>query len=83
MLLVKVDTTGALQFIWSDKLRPLFDAGAGTIARASHVEPNLDGDWCADLSPVGGPTLGPFKERQLALDAEVAWLNENYLGVGQ
>lgn len=80
---VKVDTSGVLHFIWSDKLRPLFDAGAGVITRASHVEPTETGEWGANLSPVGGPTLGPFKERQAALDAEVKWIEENHLGVPQ
>jgi hypothetical protein len=47
------------------------------IRRASHVEPVAGGKWTADMSPVGGPVLGPFETRSLALDAEVAWLNEN------
>lgn len=33
--------------------------------------------WQADLSPSNGPTLGPFHKRQDAIDAEIAWLNEN------
>lgn len=36
-------------------------------------------EWVADLSPVGGPCLGPFKDRTRAIDAEVMWLNENFL----
>ena len=52
------------------------------IARASHVEPTPDGQWEADLSPVSGPVLGPFDTRREALDAEVAWLRANVLGIG-
>lgn len=53
--------------------------GPLTILRASHVEPDLQGSWAADLSPVGGPLLGPFLRRSEALAAEVAWLTENWL----
>ena len=45
--------------------------------RASHVEPNEKGEWTADLSPVGGPKLGPFKLRSEALQSEIRWLEEN------
>ena len=48
------------------------------IRRASHVEPDEDGKWWADLSPVGGPKLGPFARRSEALDTEVAWLRLNW-----
>ena len=34
------------------------------IRRASHVEPDEAGRWWADLSPVGGPRLGPFARPQ-------------------
>ena len=44
------------------------------IRRASHVEPDESGRWFADLSPVGGPTLGPYGKRSMALEAEVNWL---------
>jgi hypothetical protein len=49
------------------------------IARGSHVEPTADGRWTADLSPVGGPVLGPFPARSQALDAERAWLLAHWL----
>ena len=79
-MIVKIDTQGNLQFIWNDKLRPLFDAGAGVIRRASNVEPTEDGRWQADLAPVGGPKLEPTLDRADALSSEVAWLEENLLG---
>jgi hypothetical protein len=48
--------------------------GLLTIHRASHVEPNDNGCWTADLSPIGGPILGPFAQRSQALSAEVGWI---------
>ena len=57
-------------------------ARLGTLAirRASHVEPDDQGRWHADLSPVGGPKLGPFDRRSDALMAEVRWLEDHWLG---
>ncbi len=52
----------------------LRELGALKITRASHVEPDADGLWCADMGPVGGPVLGPFGTRSEALAAERAWL---------
>jgi hypothetical protein len=49
--------------------------GKPTVRRASHVEPDANGQWYADMSPVNGPQLGPFPKRSDALDAEMAWLN--------
>ena len=49
------------------------------IKRASHVEPNENGMWVADLSPVNGPIIGPFNHRTDALNAEVSWLKSNWL----
>lgn len=54
--------------------------GTPCITRASHVEPDASGRWLADLSPVAGPTLGPFPARSEALAAEAAWLEANRLG---
>ena len=53
--------------------------GALTIRRASQVEPDGQGRWWADLSPVGGPLLGPFPTRTPALEAELAWLERHWL----
>lgn len=53
--------------------------GQPRIERASHVEPDIQGRWLADLSPVGGPILGPYELRSEALAAEVAWLEAHWL----
>lgn len=75
---------GTVVGIYSDKLpyRAMAAALGGDLAitRASHVEPTLDGRWVADLSPSGGPLLGPFDLRQTALDQEIVWLRTNVLG---
>jgi hypothetical protein len=51
--------------------------GRLAIERASHVEPNAQGRWLADLAPVGGPVLGSFQLRSEALAAEADWLGEH------
>jgi len=53
--------------------------GRPQIKRASHVEPDETGRWLVDLTPVGGPHLGPFALRSEALAAEVRWLAEHWL----
>lgn len=68
-----VSPSGELRFIYTEAL-DLSEVGVQQIARASHVEPTSDGHWTADLSPVGGPLLGPFAKRSEALAAEVEWL---------
>jgi hypothetical protein len=72
---------GKVRFVYNDALSGLMQMGASKVARASHVEPNVDGKWEADLSPVGGPVLGPYDKRKTALDAEVAWLRSNNIPV--
>lgn len=66
-----------VQAIYSDDAVEMLESvGNVSIARASHVEPVGSG-WSADMSPVGGPVLGPFDRRGVAIDAEIAWLKEN------
>ena len=72
------ETSGKGRCVYSDSL-PLTRIGKLRIERASHVEPNDKGEWIADLSPVSGPTLGPFSKRTDAIAAEVQWLRENWL----
>lgn len=43
------------------------------------VDPN---DFWADLLPVSGPVLGPFKSYEQATAAEIAWLQERNLPYG-
>ena len=62
-----------------DELIDLAALGRPAIARASRVEPTVDGFWTADLAPVGGPVLGPFERRSAALEAERAWLEAHWL----
>lgn len=69
---------GMVRCIYSESI-PLRILGKVTIRRGSHVEPNADGHWTADLSPVGGPDLGPFVNRSDALKAEQVWLENNWL----
>ena len=69
---------GTARAIYSEEI-DLAALGAPIIARASHVEPDHDGRWHADLRPMLGPVLGPFERRGEALEAEVAWLEANWL----
>ena len=69
---------GTVRCIYNEAI-DLHALGPLSIQRASHVEPNDNGHWTADLSPLNGPILGPFPCRTQALTAEVAWLNANWL----
>ena len=68
-----------MSFTEQDLATHLAALGPARIGRASHVEPDSQGRWIADLSPVGGPTLGPFDRRSETLETEVYWLEENWL----
>jgi len=71
-----ISPKGQIRFIYNDDLLGLADQGTTTVRRASHVEP-CDGGWKADMSPVNGPVLGPYKKRSDALYHEVEWLKAN------
>ncbi len=75
-LLVKPD--GTVRAIYDEAI-DLGVLGRPTITRASHVEPSREGCWTADLTPVGGPVLGPFDRRSEALEAEHDWLERHWL----
>ena len=64
---------GAVRGLYDEAIA-LAELGRVAIERASHVEPDADGSWWADLAPVGGPRLGPFAFRSEALPAERHWL---------
>jgi hypothetical protein len=69
---------GAIRAVYSEEI-DLGVLGRPIITRASHVEPDDDGHWIADLTPVSGPILGPFERRGEALLAEQQWLETNWL----
>jgi hypothetical protein len=73
-----VEQGGKVLCIYEETI-DLHAIGIPSIKRASHVEPNSAGRWIADLTPVNGPTIGPFDKRTDALAAEVQWLRENWL----
>ena len=76
---VFVGPDGLLRFVYQDELIELLRLGQHLIERASHVEPSPLG-WTADLTPVGGPVLGPFARRDQAIAEEVNWLDSHMDG---
>ena len=73
-----IELGGRARCIYGETIN-LAQLGTLTIRRGSHVEPDELGQWVCDLSPVSGPTLGPFVSRSEALTAEVAWLSQHWL----
>lgn len=68
-----VDAGGDVRCIYDEAL-DLQELGKLQITRASHVEPDRDGFWWADMGPVEGPVLGPYGSRSEALAAEKGWI---------
>ena len=73
-----IDDVGTIRCLYGEEI-DLSSLGGMTIVRGSHVEPDENGLWFADMSPVQGPVLGPFARRSQALEAEARWLETNRL----
>ena len=73
-----ISPNGTARCVYGEAI-DLAQLGALTIQRGSHVEPNEHSEWMVDLSPVGGPKLGPFAVRSVALTEEMVWLSQNWL----
>ena len=73
-----IQPDGSVRCVYSETI-DLHTLGNLNISRGSHVEPDSDGRWFADLSPVSGPRLGPFSMRSDALEAETQWLEHHWL----
>lgn len=73
-----IDRHGQVHCVYSEVI-DLAVLGSLTIRRGSFVEPDDEGRWTADLSPIGGPCLGPFAHRSQALVAEQSWLEQHWL----
>lgn len=78
--IVYIGTDGLLKFVYHDGLAALQELGQTIVSRASHVEPAPHCGWTADLTPSGGPILGPYPLRSQALDAELTWLDQSFQG---
>ena len=78
-LIIAADGTG--RCVYGEDI-DLSTLGVVEIRRASTVEPDQRGRWWADLSPVGGPRLGPFGRRSAALKAEMEWLGDHLVIAG-
>ena len=68
-----VQPNGTIRCLYTEMI-DLAAFGPQQIRRASFVEPTATGFWQADLSPSGGPILGPFPTRSAAIKAESEWL---------
>ncbi len=77
-MIIIVGTQGEIHCLYGEELS-LASLGALSIRRASHVEPDDQGQWWADLSPANGPKLGPYALRSAALDGERAWLEQSMI----
>jgi hypothetical protein len=75
---IVIQPDGTVRAIYCEEI-DLRSLGRPRIVRASHVEPDAEGRWLADLGPVGGPVLGPFGSRSEALRAETSWLEVHWL----
>jgi len=73
-----VQPNGAIHCLYDESI-DLSTLGRLSIRRASHVEPDANGQWSADLSPMEGPVLGPFSRRSDALTAERDWIEDHGL----
>ena len=78
MIAFCIDQRGVMTTLYTEKI-DLHQFGRVALRRASHVEPTDDARWIADLSPVGGPILGPYDKRSEALAAEVEYIQKNVL----
>jgi hypothetical protein len=77
-MILRIDPAGTIRTIYGEEI-DLGLLGMPSIRRASRVEPDCEGSWWVDLSPVGGPLHGPFHHRSQALQAEQQWLIEHWL----
>ena len=74
-----VDPGGTVRCLYDEAIE-LQQLGRPDIQRGSHVEPTDDGQWIADLTPVGvSIKLGPYRLRSDALQAERDWLESHWL----
>ena len=73
-----VATNGSLRCLYDEAI-DLAAIGRLSITRASHVEPDEQGRWLADLRPSPARYSGHSFSVANALEAERAWLEAHWL----
>ena len=63
MMQLIIGPTGTIRCIYDEAI-DLRSLGSLVIERASHVEPDAEGRWWADLQPSHGPLLGSIRFSQ-------------------
>lgn len=78
---IKINTDGTINLLYTEDICVEELGKVDSIKRLFHVEPNQDNQWTATVNMDTSKcvTLGPFNKRSKALDAEVAWIEENIL----
>ena len=86
---ILIENDGTLRFLYdytSEKGKLFSDElikyGTSNIERRSHINPKVTENgvkFFVDLAPSGGPELGPFETREIAIEAEIEWINNNWL----
>lgn len=79
-LKLKISKSGEITYIYNDLLAGLAQNNGASIRRVSHVEPTADGKWEAQMLDFN-VTLGPFRLRSEALEAEMQFLDEKLFGM--
>jgi len=78
-MLMTIAPSGTIRLVYTEELDLPALGSLAITPHVSHVEPDENGQWWADLAPIQGPKLGPFAKRSEALAAEVAWIEEHVL----
>lgn len=74
---MKVTPRGRMIFLYQEKVNLEQEGVVESVVRASDVEPDERGEWWVTIRNRERTTLGPFRKRSQALNAEVAWLEKN------
>ena len=70
------ELTRTAAYVWVSNHCPQPDQGR---LSGPELRMLLPEGWWADMTPVGGPVLGPYDTREEALDDEKTWLLEHHI----
>lgn len=78
---IKINPDGTIILLYTEDICMEELGKVDSIKRLFHVEPTQDNKWTATVN-IGTSEcvmLGPFNKRSEALEAEVAWIEDNIL----